>query len=88
MAGTHSEERQSQRVRSTDGWMGGTGRGDESPPTEQKQPCIQHTASSGAGEKSAEMRRICNNPAHEEAMCSTQLDYINLIRICTNLLPT
>lgn len=27
MAGTHSEERQSQRVKSTDGWIGGTGAG-------------------------------------------------------------
>lgn len=62
MAGTHLEERQSQRVKSTDGWIGGTRRETKGTQTEEKQPCVQH----GTQEKSvAEIRWIYNT--HEAA---------------------
>lgn len=44
MAGIHSEERQSQRGKSTDGWIGGTG-GDKGTPAEEQKHYVRHTES-------------------------------------------
>lgn len=57
MAGTHSEERQSQRVKSTDGWIGGTRGETKAHKAEEKHLVFNTQCAQCAQEKStAEMR--------------------------------